>query len=152
MRSYATRCPASGSPTRRRASAARCSRASSSRGSARCSAPRAPRTARSGRAWSPAKAPARPTTTSAVSPAAAGASRRQRDGGRADRGRGPRRHRAPPPAPTLIEVMFVRAFANPLLEPLADQALLAPTGDARLAFTTDASVVSPLFFAGGDIG
>ena len=37
--------PASASPTRRRASAARCSRASSSRGSARCSAPRARRSA-----------------------------------------------------------------------------------------------------------
>ena len=53
---------------------------------------------------------------------------------------------------TLVETMFLRAFANPLLAPLADQALLAPTGDARLAFTADASVVSPLFFPGGDIG
>ncbi|MBA2580737.1 MAG: hydrogenase expression/formation protein HypE [Thermoleophilaceae bacterium] len=53
---------------------------------------------------------------------------------------------------TLIETLFLRELANPLLEPLADQALLPPTGAARLAFTTDGSVVSPLFFPGGDIG
>ena len=39
-----------------------------------------------------------------------------------------------------------------LADPLGDQALLPPTGDARLAFTTDASVVAPLFFPGGEIG
>ncbi len=44
-------CPACGSPTPRRASAARCSRACSSPGSARCSAPRAPRRRRSAPAW-----------------------------------------------------------------------------------------------------
>ena len=60
-----SRCPACGSPTPRRASAARCSRASSSRGSARCSAPPAHRKRRSARAWSPPRAPARRTTTSA---------------------------------------------------------------------------------------
>jgi hydrogenase expression/formation protein HypE len=53
---------------------------------------------------------------------------------------------------TLIEALFLRELANPLLAPLADQALLPPTGSARLAFTTDASVVSPIFFPGGDIG
>jgi hydrogenase expression/formation protein HypE len=53
---------------------------------------------------------------------------------------------------TLIETLFLRELRNPLLEPLADQALLPATGDVRLAFTTDASVVSPLFFPGGDIG
>jgi len=53
---------------------------------------------------------------------------------------------------TLIETLFLRELANPLLAPLADQAVLPATGDARLAFTTDASVVAPLFFPGGDIG
>ena len=56
----------------------------------------------------------------------------------------------------LIDDVFVRAFANPLLTPLEDQArlelpALAGAGD-RLAFTTDAYVVDPLFFPGGDIG
>jgi hydrogenase expression/formation protein HypE len=53
---------------------------------------------------------------------------------------------------TLIEALFLRELANPLLAPLTDHALLPPTGDARLAFTTDASVVAPIFFPGGDIG
>ena len=53
---------------------------------------------------------------------------------------------------TLIETVFLRELGNPLLAPLADHALLPPTGDSRLAFTTDASVVSPIFFPGGDIG
>ena len=48
----------------------------------------------------------------------------------------------------LIETLFLRELRNPLLEPLADHALLPQ----RLAFTTDASVVRPLFFPGGDIG
>jgi hydrogenase expression/formation protein HypE len=52
----------------------------------------------------------------------------------------------------LVETVFEPALRNPLLAPLADAALLAPTGDRRLAFTTDASVVRPLFFPGGDIG
>ncbi|MGH9066585.1 MAG: hydrogenase expression/formation protein HypE [Acidimicrobiales bacterium] len=52
---------------------------------------------------------------------------------------------------TLIEGIFLEAFSNPLLEPLEDQATFA-VGDARLAFTTDGFVVSPLFFPGGDIG
>ena len=50
----------------RRASAARCSRARSSRGSARCSARRARPSARSARAWSRPRAPARPTTATAA--------------------------------------------------------------------------------------
>jgi hydrogenase expression/formation protein HypE len=55
---------------------------------------------------------------------------------------------------TLIEAIFLDAFRNPLLEPLADQAVFAvdATPPARLAFTTDSFVVSPLFFPGGDIG
>jgi hydrogenase expression/formation protein HypE len=56
----------------------------------------------------------------------------------------------------LIERLVLPAFANPLLAPLEDQARIGLTdlrevGD-RLAFTTDSYVVSPLFFAGGDIG
>jgi hydrogenase expression/formation protein HypE len=56
----------------------------------------------------------------------------------------------------LIDDVFVRAFDNPLLAPLEDQARfdladLARRGD-RLAFTTDSFVVDPLFFPGGDIG
>jgi hydrogenase expression/formation protein HypE len=52
---------------------------------------------------------------------------------------------------TLIEALFLEAFRNPLLEPLEDQAVFSVNG-ARLAFTTDSFVVSPLFFPGGDIG
>lgn len=56
----------------------------------------------------------------------------------------------------LIDDVFVRAFDNPLLAPLEDQArvplaALAAHGD-RLAITTDSYVVDPLFFPGGDIG
>jgi hydrogenase expression/formation protein HypE len=56
----------------------------------------------------------------------------------------------------LIERLIVPAFANPMLATLEDQARiglrgLTEMGD-RLAFTTDSYVVSPLFFAGGDIG
>jgi hydrogenase expression/formation protein HypE len=52
---------------------------------------------------------------------------------------------------TLIDALFLEAFRNPLLEPLEDQAVLN-LGGARIAFTTDSYVVSPLFFPGGDIG
>ena len=51
----------------------------------------------------------------------------------------------------LIERVLVPAFRNPALEELDDSATLA-AGDARLAFTTDSYVVTPLFFPGGDIG
>lgn len=51
----------------------------------------------------------------------------------------------------LVEALFVDAFRNPLLETLDDGAVLEISG-ARLAFTTDSFVVSPLFFPGGDIG
>ena len=50
----------------------------------------------------------------------------------------------------LVKDVFVKAFANPLLERLDDAAALAPRG--RIAFTTDSHVVQPLRFAGGDIG
>jgi len=54
---------------------------------------------------------------------------------------------------TLVETLFVREFSNPALDALGDAALLTPTaGGARLAFATDASVVKPRFFPGGDIG
>jgi hydrogenase expression/formation protein HypE len=52
---------------------------------------------------------------------------------------------------TLVEKMFLRSFANPLLEPLHDGAVLEING-SRLAYTTDSYVVQPLFFPGGDIG
>ena len=56
----------------------------------------------------------------------------------------------------LIDDVFVRAFDNPWLAPLEDQARfdladLARRGD-RLAFTTNSFVVDPLIFPGGDIG
>jgi hydrogenase expression/formation protein HypE len=52
---------------------------------------------------------------------------------------------------TLIDAVFVDAFANPTLQRLEDGAAVC-AGQAQLAFTTDSFVVSPLFFAGGDIG
>jgi hydrogenase expression/formation protein HypE len=53
----------------------------------------------------------------------------------------------------LIEGVFAPAFSNPLLDRLDDAATFSlGDGSARLAFTTDSYVVSPLFFPGGDIG
>jgi len=52
----------------------------------------------------------------------------------------------------LIERMFGPAFANPALDARHDGAVLGIPAGARLAFTTDSHVVSPLFFPGGDIG
>jgi hydrogenase expression/formation protein HypE len=54
----------------------------------------------------------------------------------------------------LVEHLFVPQFSNPALNVLSDQAVLDLPGldGARLAFTTDSFVVSPLFFPGGDIG
>lgn len=51
----------------------------------------------------------------------------------------------------LIESVFLPAFNNPVLNKLDDQAVLQVNG-LRLAFTTDAFVVTPVFFPGGDIG
>ena len=51
----------------------------------------------------------------------------------------------------LIDAVFLEEFRNPLLAPLEDGATLALDG-VRAVFTTDAYVVSPLFFPGGDIG
>ncbi len=53
----------------------------------------------------------------------------------------------------LIKHLFVPALDNPLLRELGDQAVLdAPDDGGRLALTTDAFVVRPLFFPGGNIG
>lgn len=51
----------------------------------------------------------------------------------------------------LIERMFLQAFDNPALEMMHDGAVLDVDG-ARIAFSTDSFVISPLFFPGGDIG
>ncbi len=51
----------------------------------------------------------------------------------------------------LVEAVFLEHFRNPALEPLEDGATLSLEG-ARLAFSTDSFVVSPLFFPGGSIG
>lgn len=51
----------------------------------------------------------------------------------------------------LIDKVFLRAFTNPILDKLDDQAVLQVNG-SRLAFTTDSFVVTPIFFPGGDIG
>lgn len=50
----------------------------------------------------------------------------------------------------LVRDVFVAAFANPVLNRLDDAAALSTNG--RIALTTDAHVVRPLRFAGGDIG
>ncbi|HLI77219.1 MAG TPA: hypothetical protein VKV02_09760, partial [Acidobacteriaceae bacterium] len=53
----------------------------------------------------------------------------------------------------LIEGVFAPAFSNPLLDAMDDAAVFSlDGGELQLAFTTDTYVVSPLFFAGGDIG
>ncbi len=51
----------------------------------------------------------------------------------------------------LIDRVFRPAFSRPELEAQHDGAVVS-AGGARLAFTTDSHVVSPLFFPGGDIG
>src|SRR3954465_9358842 len=55
----------------------------------------------------------------------------------------------------LVEGLFLEYFRNPTLELLEDQAVFEVSnggGPARLAFTTDSYVVTPIFFPGGDIG
>src|SRR5262249_44045403 len=61
----------------------------------------------------------------------------------------------------LIRRVFVPGFGNSVLAALEDQATLSLNGHwpesgataaPRLAFTTDAFLVRPLFFPGGDIG
>jgi hydrogenase expression/formation protein HypE len=51
----------------------------------------------------------------------------------------------------LIHDLFLPAFDNPLLRKMDDQAVL-DLGSARLAFSTDSFVITPLFFPGGNIG
>ena len=55
----------------------------------------------------------------------------------------------------LVTELIAPAFDNAWLAPLEDQARIGPEqipAGAALAFTTDSFVVSPLFFAGADIG
>lgn len=51
----------------------------------------------------------------------------------------------------LVREVFLPAFTHPALQVLGDAAVVELAG-TRLAFTTDAFVVSPPFFPGGDIG
>jgi hydrogenase expression/formation protein HypE len=51
----------------------------------------------------------------------------------------------------LIQRFILPAFSNPYLDRLDDQAVVEING-ARLAFTTDSFVITPIFFPGGDIG
>jgi len=56
-------------------------------------------------------------------------------------------------AAQLIDELFARAFDNPFLAQGNDGATLpAPPPGHRLVLATDAHVVSPLFFPGGDVG
>ena len=52
----------------------------------------------------------------------------------------------------LIEKAFLPAFDNTALRAGDDAAVLEPAAGLRLSISTDAHVVSPLFFPGGDIG
>jgi hydrogenase expression/formation protein HypE len=51
----------------------------------------------------------------------------------------------------LVRELFLPAFDNVALNKLDDQAVIE-AGGARIAFTTDSYVVTPIFFPGGDIG
>src|ERR1700691_1733846 len=51
----------------------------------------------------------------------------------------------------LIDKIFLPSFHNSALEKRDDQAVVT-IGKARLAFTTDSFVITPIFFPGGDIG
>lgn len=50
----------------------------------------------------------------------------------------------------LVEQLFGRTLANPILDRMDDAASLEL--DGKVAFTVDCHVVSPVFFPGGDIG
>jgi hydrogenase expression/formation protein HypE len=52
----------------------------------------------------------------------------------------------------LIQKAFVSAFQNPALQTGDDAAMLQPVAGTQLSISTDAHVVMPLFFPGGDIG
>src|SRR3990167_8054098 len=49
----------------------------------------------------------------------------------------------------LISEVFYKAFKNDILDKSEDAAIIH---NGELAFSTDSFTVSPLFFAGGDIG
>ena len=51
----------------------------------------------------------------------------------------------------LVAQVFMPALHNDVLDRLGDSAVVSVDG-TRLALTTDAYVVTPLFFPGGDIG
>ncbi len=51
----------------------------------------------------------------------------------------------------LVDLLFRRAFDNPMLNRGDDQALFEVSA-GRMVMTTDSFVISPLFFPGGDIG
>jgi hydrogenase expression/formation protein HypE len=51
----------------------------------------------------------------------------------------------------LVSEILLPRFSNPFLEPLDDSARIT-NQEGPLAFTTDAYVINPLFFPGGDIG
>lgn len=52
----------------------------------------------------------------------------------------------------LVDELFARAFDNPYLRQGNDGALLGVPAGHQLVMATDAHVISPLFFPGGDIG
>jgi hydrogenase expression/formation protein HypE len=52
----------------------------------------------------------------------------------------------------LVDAVFLEAFANDALAPLADAAELHLGGGDRLSFSTDSFVVRPRSFPGGSIG
>ncbi|MFZ5786400.1 MAG: AIR synthase related protein, partial [Acidobacteriota bacterium] len=52
----------------------------------------------------------------------------------------------------LEEQLFLPAFRNPTLELLTDSAVLPEMPAGRPALTTDAFVVDPIEFPGGDLG
>jgi len=52
----------------------------------------------------------------------------------------------------LVRQVFLPAFDNPHLRPLSDAAVLSELPQGRPALTTDAFVVDPLVFPGGDLG
>jgi hydrogenase expression/formation protein HypE len=52
----------------------------------------------------------------------------------------------------LVDAVFLEAFANEALSPLADAACVDLPAGGRLSFSTDSFVVRPRFFPGGSIG
>lgn len=52
----------------------------------------------------------------------------------------------------LIRRVFISVFDDPILSALEDQATVEWAPEGRFAMTTDAFVIDPVFFPGGDIG